>query len=59
MTEHPNVVRVRRLYGLGSSGDWDVLADSFAEDICGTCPVAERSPVRIAASQGSWRSFVG
>ena len=32
MTEDPNAVRVRRLYELGSSGDWDVLADSFAED---------------------------
>ena len=33
MTEHANAVRVRRLYELGSSGDWDVLADAFAEDI--------------------------
>ena len=33
MTEHANAVLVRRLYELGSSGDWDVLADSFAEDI--------------------------
>ena len=33
MAEHPNAVRVRRLYELGGGGDWDVLAEAFAEDI--------------------------
>ena len=33
MVEHPSAVLVRGLYELGGGGDWDVLADAFAEDI--------------------------
>ena len=33
MTEHVNAARVRGLYEVGGGGEWDALADAFAEDI--------------------------
>jgi len=38
MAEHPNATRIRALYEMGSGGDMDAIADSFADDVVWTVP---------------------